>query len=240
MEFAWERASRGWVAIEKAAMEAKIAGMPRLAMTREVDGCSAGENAGLEQLTGNERGRLRLAEAYSDVDPIGDHVAECVADQQLERKLRVRIQKFGEPRRQYRARDPGINIHPKAAARRMGCPGGLIRRAVEARNQGRDLCVEAASIVGQVNRARAAIEQAHTDACFKPGDGAPFTSRSLMRCFDQAAASFGWHKRDPRPGSMRDGDWLIGYGCASSSYPVLAQACAARIRLTADGRAHSK
>ncbi len=41
-----------------------------------------------------------------------------------------------------------------------------------------------------------------------PVDGARFTSRSLMRCYDEAAASFGWSGRDPRPGSMRDGDWL--------------------------------
>ena len=43
-----------------------------------------------------------------------------------------------------------------------------------------------------------------------PVDGLPFSSRSLMTCFDQAAAKFGWARRNPEPGSMRDGDWLIG------------------------------
>jgi xanthine dehydrogenase YagR molybdenum-binding subunit len=39
-----------------------------------------------------------------------------------------------------------------------------------------------------------------------PVDGLPFSSRSLMQCFDQAAAQFGWRNRNPLPGSMSDGD----------------------------------
>ena len=70
-----------------------------------------------------------------------------------------------------------------------------------------------------------------------PVDGARFTSRSLMQCYDAAAASFGWSKRDPRPGSMRDGDWLIGYGCATASYPTHVAPATARVTMSADGRA---
>ena len=32
----------------------------------------------------------------------------------------------------------------------------------------------------------------------------------LMQCFDAGAKAFDWQRRDPQPGSMRDGDWLIG------------------------------
>jgi len=71
-----------------------------------------------------------------------------------------------------------------------------------------------------------------------PIDGAPYTSRSLMQCYDQAAASFGWKKRTPEPMSMTDGDWLVGYGCATAAYPTNMMAATARIRLTADGKAH--
>ena len=70
-----------------------------------------------------------------------------------------------------------------------------------------------------------------------PVDGARFTSRSLMQCYDAAAAGFGWSKRDPRPGSMRDGDWLIGYGCATASYPTHVAPATARVTMSADGRA---
>ena len=70
-----------------------------------------------------------------------------------------------------------------------------------------------------------------------PIDGARFTSRSLMQCYDEAAASFGWSKRDPKPGSMRDGEWLIGYGCATASYPTHMGPATARVTLSADGNA---
>ncbi len=71
-----------------------------------------------------------------------------------------------------------------------------------------------------------------------PVDGARFTSRSLMQCYDAAAASFGWNKRDPKPQSMRDGDWLIGYGCATAGYPTHMAPAIARVTLRADGSTH--
>jgi xanthine dehydrogenase YagR molybdenum-binding subunit len=67
--------------------------------------------------------------------------------------------------------------------------------------------------------------------------GKEWSSRSLMKCYDQAAQAFGWSKRTPQPGSMRDGEWLIGWGCASAVYPTHIGAGAARVQLAADGRA---
>jgi len=65
--------------------------------------------------------------------------------------------------------------------------------------------------------------------------GKPWSSRSLMQCYDAAASRFGWSRRDPTPGAMRDGDWLIGWGCASAVYPTHVGAATARVRLTANG-----
>ncbi|HEY2750222.1 xanthine dehydrogenase family protein molybdopterin-binding subunit [Phenylobacterium sp.] len=70
-----------------------------------------------------------------------------------------------------------------------------------------------------------------------PVDGKPFSSRSLMKCFDAAAARFGWDKRNPKPGSMRDGDWRVGFGCATSCYPSNIGPAAARLALTPAGKA---
>jgi xanthine dehydrogenase YagR molybdenum-binding subunit len=67
--------------------------------------------------------------------------------------------------------------------------------------------------------------------------GKQWSSRSLMKCYDEASERFGWSKRNPQPGSMRDGDWLIGWGCASAVYPTHVGAAAARVRLTANGKA---
>lgn len=65
--------------------------------------------------------------------------------------------------------------------------------------------------------------------------GKPYTTRSVMRCFDEAAQAFGWTKRNPKPGSMRDGDWLVGYGTALATYPTSTASCVARVRLEPDG-----
>lgn len=68
------------------------------------------------------------------------------------------------------------------------------------------------------------------DILADPIDHLPFSSRSLMECFDRAGEAFGWGQRDSRPASMRDGDWLIGLGCASAIYS--ANIGAANVRLS--------
>jgi xanthine dehydrogenase YagR molybdenum-binding subunit len=70
-----------------------------------------------------------------------------------------------------------------------------------------------------------------------PVTGLPFTSRSLMKCFDEAAARFEWRARSPQPGEKVEDDWLIGYGCATACYPTNWAPAAARIALTPEGRA---
>ena len=45
-------------------------------------------------------------------------------------------------------------------------------------------------------------------------------------------------KREAKPGAMRDGDWLVGWGCATAIYPTHIGASTVRVRLVADGEAH--
>jgi xanthine dehydrogenase YagR molybdenum-binding subunit len=75
------------------------------------------------------------------------------------------------------------------------------------------------------------------DTTSEPIGGKPYTSRSLMVCFDEGAQAFGWSKRSAEPKSMTDGDWLVGYGCATTCYPTQMAPAAARVRLQRDGRA---
>jgi xanthine dehydrogenase YagR molybdenum-binding subunit len=70
-----------------------------------------------------------------------------------------------------------------------------------------------------------------------PVSGLLYTSRSLVQCSEQAAARFAWSKRDPRPGSMREGDWLVGYGTASTMYPSNIAPAAVRVTLNPDDTA---
>ncbi len=75
------------------------------------------------------------------------------------------------------------------------------------------------------------------DTMNSPIGNRPYSSRSLMTCYDQAAAAFGWKDRNPQPGAMRDGDWLVGYGCATAVYPTHTGPAAARVRLKPNGEA---
>ena len=70
-----------------------------------------------------------------------------------------------------------------------------------------------------------------------PVKDVPFSSRSLMACYDEAARSFGWAQRSAAPRSMTDGDWLVGYGCATSTYPTAMAPSAARVRMYGSGQA---
>jgi xanthine dehydrogenase YagR molybdenum-binding subunit len=74
------------------------------------------------------------------------------------------------------------------------------------------------------------------DTMTEPIKGLPYTSRSLMQCFDEAAEVFGWSRRNPTPASMRDGEWLVGWGCASTCYPTAVAPATARVTLWKDGR----
>ncbi len=74
------------------------------------------------------------------------------------------------------------------------------------------------------------------DTTTDPDNGRPWSSRSLARCFAAAATRFGWDRRAPHPGSMRRGDWQVGWGTASMAYDSRTVPTAARVVLFNDGR----
>ncbi len=70
------------------------------------------------------------------------------------------------------------------------------------------------------------------DTARDPVTGHPFTTRTLMACFDAGATAFGWHDRR----SHRDGDWLVGYGCAAAARPVKVGPAMLRLAQAEDGQ----
>ena len=64
----------------------------------------------------------------------------------------------------------------------------------------------------------------------------PFSSRKLVECLTVGAERFGWAKRNPKPGQMRDGDWLVGMGMASAFRNSPVMDSAARVGVDATGR----
>ena len=73
------------------------------------------------------------------------------------------------------------------------------------------------------------------DTRIDPVKQIPFSSRSLNQCYDAAAAAFGWSRRNPRPMATVEGDWQIGWGCATAVYPSLIAASFARVTLAPTG-----
>lgn len=72
----------------------------------------------------------------------------------------------------------------------------------------------------------------------QPQLGLPWSSKALRACLEQGADRFGWSARDPRPGSMRDGDWQVGYGMAGVSFFWFQPPCEAKASIRADGTAY--
>jgi xanthine dehydrogenase YagR molybdenum-binding subunit len=70
-----------------------------------------------------------------------------------------------------------------------------------------------------------------------PQFGLPWSSKALRDCYQHGADRFGWAARNPRPGSMRHGDWLVGYGMAGVSYLWWQAPCQARATIRRDGTA---
>jgi len=71
-----------------------------------------------------------------------------------------------------------------------------------------------------------------------PIDGKPFSARHAVKAWRDGAERFGWSKRSATPGAARDGEWKIGMGCASATYPYHRMAGGvARITVTRDGLA---
>jgi len=66
-------------------------------------------------------------------------------------------------------------------------------------------------------------------------DGKAFSTRHLVQCYEHGARLFRWSDRNPEARSMRDGDWLIGLGCATAVYPTNVGAATARVRLESNG-----
>jgi xanthine dehydrogenase YagR molybdenum-binding subunit len=75
----------------------------------------------------------------------------------------------------------------------------------------------------------------HADT--SPPDGKPWSSKHLKECYALGAERFGWKNRTPKPGSMKDGDLLVGWGMATAVYPGNRWPASASMRLTPDGRA---
>jgi xanthine dehydrogenase YagR molybdenum-binding subunit len=68
-----------------------------------------------------------------------------------------------------------------------------------------------------------------------PEKNIPYSSRHLVECYHAGAERFGWSARNPRPGQVRQGQWLIGMGMAAATRGNLIVPSTASVRLGPDG-----
>lgn len=72
-----------------------------------------------------------------------------------------------------------------------------------------------------------------------PVSGAPHSQSALMEAYDLGAARIGWDRRAAAPGMRREGEWLIGMGCATGTFPFMRMpGTSVRITIDANGHAH--
>ncbi|UIJ46760.1 xanthine dehydrogenase family protein molybdopterin-binding subunit [Sphingomonas cannabina] len=62
-----------------------------------------------------------------------------------------------------------------------------------------------------------------------------FSQRRLVECLRTGAERFGWNRRQAKPGSVREGRWLVGMGVAAAFRNNLLTKSAARVRLDRQG-----
>lgn len=65
----------------------------------------------------------------------------------------------------------------------------------------------------------------------------PFSSRHLLECYDVGRKAFGWDKRTPEIGSMRQGDVILGWGVACAGWIAERVPAEAVVDLRNDGTA---
>jgi xanthine dehydrogenase YagR molybdenum-binding subunit len=71
-----------------------------------------------------------------------------------------------------------------------------------------------------------------------PGKKLPWSSKHLRECYADAAERFNWARRKPKPGQVREGNKLIGYGMATANYGAGRGTSSAIVRVLPTGRVY--
>ncbi len=61
------------------------------------------------------------------------------------------------------------------------------------------------------------------------------STKFLKECFRTGAEKIGWNKRKMEPGTVKAGDWLVGYGMGVGTFGAHRGSAAVRAKLSADG-----
>lgn len=68
-----------------------------------------------------------------------------------------------------------------------------------------------------------------------PERNRPYSSKFVREAYEKGAEKIGWRQRNPEPGSMKDGEWLVGYGMSTGVFSASRGVANARAVITPDG-----
>ena len=68
-----------------------------------------------------------------------------------------------------------------------------------------------------------------------PEKHVPFSTRQLVACLREGAQRFGWSRRSPVPGQVREGRWLIGMGMCATTRGNFLRPAKCRVSFKGDG-----
>ncbi len=70
-----------------------------------------------------------------------------------------------------------------------------------------------------------------------PDDQKEFSGKNLKECYEKGAQSIGWSNRNNKPGVTKEGDYLVGYGMATATYPANRSKASVKLRIYKEGNA---
>ncbi|MBF8184166.1 xanthine dehydrogenase family protein molybdopterin-binding subunit [Nonomuraea sp. K274] len=129
---------------------------------------------------------------------------------------------------------PNVRTRDRQVRLNIPCPGSM---RAPAEGQGNFVLETAIDEVAHALGMDPLDFRLRNHAAVHPLSGLPWSSNALLACYTLGAERFGWSRRTPEPGSMREGRWLVGYGLAGAAYPAYQVPCQARASVHRDGSA---
>ena len=63
----------------------------------------------------------------------------------------------------------------------------------------------------------------------------PWSSKYLLECYEGGMERIGWKNRKNKPGSVKEGDWLVGYGMGTGTFGCYRSPTSVKAKFLADG-----
>ena len=69
-----------------------------------------------------------------------------------------------------------------------------------------------------------------------PDKNIPWSTKYMKECYQEGKKRIGWENRKLKPGSVRDGEWLVGYGMGTGTFGANRSAATVKAELDIEGK----